>query len=310
MNTNKTEKSDFRIPVLFLIFNRLTTVKQVFKEIRDVKPKSLYIASDGPREGVQGEAEVVKEARDYVINNTDWDCEIKTLFREENLGCKEAVSSAITWFFQNEEMGIILEDDCLPSQSFFYYCEDLLNRYKEDERIMLISGFNKQNTWNPEKYDYFFSHFGGIWGWASWRRAWEHYDGEMEFFQTFIEQDYFEYLLGKRIGKSWKILMEDSPNSSWAYPWAFARHVNSGLACVPSKNLIRNIGFGEDATHTKRKSKIGQVDLQEYDFPLSKNPVMVADRKYDSLFHPRTNFFKRRLKKYRKIVLEKLETLR
>ena len=114
--------------VLFLVFNRLDTSKQVFQAISQAKPPRLYVAADGARVSKEGESEKVQAVRDYIMQNIDWKCEVKTLFRDENLGCKYAVSGAITWFFQNEEQGIILEDDCLPNQSFFWFCEELLER--------------------------------------------------------------------------------------------------------------------------------------------------------------------------------------
>jgi len=166
--------SPLRTPVLFLVFNRLDTTKKVFQVIKKAKPPRLYIAADGPRETKEGEAERVKAVRDYVMSNMDWECEVKTLFREKNLGCGKAVSEAITWFFENEEMGIILEDDCLPTQSFFWFCEELLIRYKHEEKIMQING----SSFLPNidiKESYFFSKYNHIWGWASWRRAWKHF---------------------------------------------------------------------------------------------------------------------------------------
>jgi hypothetical protein len=128
--------------VLFLVFNRLDVTKQVFQAIRQAKPPRLYIAADGARKNKEGEAAKVIAVRDHVLESIDWDCEVKTLFREENLGCKYAVSGAIDWFFEQEEMGIILEDDCLPSQSFFWFCEELLLRYKGDMRVGHIAGYN------------------------------------------------------------------------------------------------------------------------------------------------------------------------
>lgn len=151
--------------VLFLVFNRPDTTKQVFEAIRKAKPPRLYVAADGPRLNRAGEEEKVKAVREYLMDNIDWSCEVKTLFRQENLGCKYAVSGAITWFFEHEEMGIILEDDCLPSQSFFWFCEELLNRYNNDTRIFLISGFNSINKWKNNSFDYLFSYYGSIWGW-------------------------------------------------------------------------------------------------------------------------------------------------
>src|SRR4030042_6453503 len=146
-------------PVLFLIFNRPDTTEKVFDEIRKAKPKKLFVAADGPRQDKQGEKEKVGRARQIVIDGIDWDCEIKTLFRDKNLGCKVAVSSAINWFFENEEMGIILEDDCLPHQSFFRFCGELLEKYKDDERIMVISGENLLFGRKRTNYSYYFSRY-------------------------------------------------------------------------------------------------------------------------------------------------------
>ena len=127
-------------PVLFIVFNRLDKTRQVFEAIRQARPPFLYIASDGARFNKEGELEKVQAVRDFIIQNIDWKCEVKTLFRKKNLGCKYAVSGAISWFFNNVDQGIILEDDCLPSKSFFWYCEELLEKYKHDNSIYLISG--------------------------------------------------------------------------------------------------------------------------------------------------------------------------
>jgi len=275
-----------KIAVLFLVFNRLSTTKRVFEVIRKAKPPRLYIAADGPRANKASEVKKVKEVREYIFSNIDWQCEVKTLFRDENLGCKHAISGAISWFFENEEMGIILEDDCLPSQSFFWFCEELLEYYMDDERIFMISGYNRQNVWNPEQYDYFFSHLGGIWGWASWRRAWKYYDGEMKELNLFASYGYFESLLGDKLGKERHRTLRNAIKlniDSWAYPWGFARHKNSGMTCVPSKSLVMNIGFGTEATHTFGANTDG-ILTHEISFPLKKNCFIVADELYDLKF--------------------------
>lgn len=275
--------------VLFLVFNRLNTTEQVFEAIREAKPPRLYIAADGARPNIEGEAEKIEAVRDYIIQNIDWECEVKTLFRDENLGCKYAVSDAITWFFENEAQGIILEDDCLPSQSFFWYCEDLLEQYKNDQRIFLISGYNKQNQWKIEDESYFFSNYGGIWGWASWSRAWKHYDVDMKDIHEFMRKNNFVNLLGKRQGLQRQKMIFDSiiikDINSWAYQWGYARHKNNGLACVPSMSLIENIGFGEDATNTSGVNT-DNVSKHEISFPIKENRFVIPDRFYDD------NFFK------------------
>ena len=288
MTSSFTPPASLQTAVLFLVFNRPDTTAQVFEAIRQAKPPRLYVAADGPREGREAEAEQVERVRN-IATEVDWPCEVKTLFREKNLGCKYAVSGAITWFFEQEEQGIILEDDCLPSQSFFWFCEELLNRYAIDERIFIVSGYNKQQTWHPERHDYFFSNFGGIWGWASWRRAWKHLDLEMKDLEKLAEKGFFEKLLGKRLGRLRKNQLlnankkiKSGQMNSWAYPWAYSRHINMGLACIPSKSLIRNIGFGAEATHTSG----GQDDVQEQEinFPLNPNFSVNPDQSYDYKF--------------------------
>lgn len=281
-----TPPHPLKTAVLFLVFNRLDTTKQVFEAIRKAKPPRLYIAADGPRANKDGEEKKVNDVRDYIVSRIDWQCEVKTLFRDENFGCKHAIGGAITWFFENEEMGIILEDDCLPSQSFFWFCEELLEKYMEDERIFMVSGYNKQSVWNPEQYDYFFSQLGGIWGWASWRRAWNYYDGEMKELNQFASSGCFESLLGDKLGKERYRLLRNVVElniDTWAYSWGFARHKNSGMACVPSKSLIMNIGFGTEATHTFGVNTDGVLN-HEIPFPLKTNCFVVADRKYDLKF--------------------------
>ena len=273
-------------PILFLIFKRPDTTQQVFDAIRWAKPKYLYIAANAPRLDIEGEKEKCEKTRD-IIKQIDWDCEIKTLFRDEYLSAKESISSAINWFFENVEEGIILEDDCLPSHSFFGYCEELLTKYRDDERIMLISGFNKQNIWNSDKYDYFFSNLGGLWGWASWKRAWSKYDIKMSRLDFFSENHFFEYLLGNKLGKKRKEQMYSVIKNNidtWDYQWGFSRHINSGMACVPSKNLIKNIGCGVDATNTKEDLDLDSLSLHELNFSLKENNIVVADGKYDALF--------------------------
>lgn len=279
-------KNNFNTPILFLIFNRPDTTQKVFEVIRQFKPKFLFVAADGPRLNKEDEKEKCEKTRN-IIKQIDWDCELKTLFRDENLGCKMAVSEAITWFFEHVEEGIILEDDCLPSQSFFKFCEELLDRYRNDTRIMLISGYNKQNIWNPNNYDYFFSNLGGIWGWASWRRAWIYYDDTMKELDNFSKNHYFEYLFGEHVGKKRKrqmYLVGKKNIDTWDYPWGFSRHLNSGMACVPSKNLIQNIGFGTEATHTKNDIFTTKIVLNDFKFPLRYNDMVVVDKEYDRLF--------------------------
>ncbi|MCL2792951.1 MAG: nucleotide-diphospho-sugar transferase [Spirochaetaceae bacterium] len=249
----RKNKLYFNTPILFLIFNRLDTTKQVFEKIRSVTPSKLYIASDGPRDNRIGEDEKVKTIREYVFNSIDWNCEVKTLFREKNLGCGKAVSQAITWFFENEEMGIILEDDCLPSSSFFPYCEELLNKYKDDARIFHIAGHNPL-TYTKMKYSYYFARIQHCWGWASWRRAWEKYSFDINDLNSFMRQKKINKIFATKADRIyWTnifIGMAEHKVDTWDYQWTYTIFNNNGICINPSKNLVTNIGFGPDATHT------------------------------------------------------------
>lgn len=270
-------------PVLFLTFNRLDTTKRVLAAIKEVKPSRLYVASDGPRESKSNELEVVNKVRDFILNNIDWDCEIFTLFQKQNLGCGKAVSTALNWFFENEEKGIILEDDCLPSTSFFKFCDELLERYYNDERIMHISGNNFQDGKIRGNGSYYFSRISHIWGWATWRRAWKLYDFEMKSLNTFIQTE-----MGKSIWYKKKIInywIKQFKNvaahkiDTWDYQWNYCLLVNNGLSILPNLNLVENIGFHNEATHTK------DIDFTMYkyeiDFPLIHPIIFVPDMKAD-----------------------------
>ncbi len=295
--------------VLFLIFNRLDTTKKVFESIKIAKPPRLYIAADGPRENKSGEKEICEKVQKFVMSNIDWDCEVKTLFREKNLGCKYAVSSAIDWFFDNEEMGIILEDDCLPSQSFFRFCEELLVKYKDDKRIMRIGGYNLLSDKLVAESDYFFTHLGQMWGWASWKRSWSEFDVEMKDWQFVRNARMSEtYPFNKTRNK----IFEKTYNGeidTWDYQFDFAIAKNAGLSIVPTKSLIQNIGFGDDATHTFGDGgKRAKILASELKFPL-KEPRFVFDdadfkevlwkhvRKNDCLFTKTINKVKIMIKK-------------
>ena len=235
--------------VLFMIFNRPDTTKQVFEAIREAKPPRLYIAADGARRDREGEAQKVEDAR-KIASNVDWDCEVKILFRDENLGCKYAVSGSITWFFEHEEQGIILEDDCLPSQSFFWFCEELLERYRGDLRVGHISGYN--HFPNRVKYsDYFFSLFPGIWGWGTWKNRWKTYDVEISHFKN-SEEELKSMFLDKRVFKYYSNIYSNIKLvDTWDYQWTYNLLMQRFLSIRPSYNLVTNIGFGKWATHTK-----------------------------------------------------------
>jgi len=273
--------------VLFLIFNRLDTTKQVFEAIRKVKPPKLYIACDGPRDTRLGEADLVKSIRDYIMAHIDWQCETKTLFHDKNLGCKLAVSSAIDWFFKNEEFGIILEDDCLPSKSFFRFCDELLVRYLNDNHIMQISGFNPLVAY-PIDTSYCFSRFGPTWGWATWRRAWKRYDINMPSYPEKRANLLREGFVQTEAEQKWRQKIFDQVYyqklDTWDYQWSYAKHLFKGLCIIPRINLVSNIGFGTDATHTWGKAPDYCSFHYELSFPLSHPLTQVDDQQFSDLY--------------------------
>jgi hypothetical protein len=241
-------------PILFLAFNRLDTTQRVFETIASVKPDRLYIACDGARKN-RNEEENVKAVREWLMSNISWKCEVKTLFRENNLGCKLAVSGAITWFFEQEEMGIILEDDCLPSVSFFTYCDDLLNKYRDNPTIMSISGTNHLDNTLTYKESYHFSGNFNCWGWASWRRAWSKYDPDLQAWSAFRKSHKLSKLphssfLFVRYWTRIFDLLEKQVIDTWDYQMILTVWNNEGLCICPARNMISNIGFSVEGTHT------------------------------------------------------------
>jgi hypothetical protein len=251
------------VPVLFLVFNRPDTTARVMEAIRAARPERLYVAADGPRDGNAGEAESCAEVR-RLGTQIDWRCKVRTLFRERNLGCRHAVSSAITWFFEQEPEGIILEDDCLPSIDFFPFCADLLERYRDDERVMTICGSAYADSGTDYPSSYYFSYYADMWGWATWRRAWQHYDCRMTRWPAFKAQGGLEALAAGRPWHSayWAALFDatyEQRIDTWDYPWIYTVIEQGGLACCPARNMISNLGWGADATHTFVSTYEGNV---------------------------------------------------
>ena len=239
----------YNVPVLFLVFNRPKQTKIVFNSIRKIKPSKLYVACDGTRSNVKNESERVAEVRDIILRNVDWDCKLYTLFQDKNLGCKEAVSRGISWFFENEKEGIILEDDCLPSESFFIFCGELLNFYRNDDTVMHISGYNHFPVKNNCS-SYYFSKYPGIWGWATWRSAWEKYDRDL----LDYNDNYLKQVLNTKELNYWDKIFKKVKNlkiDTWDYQWTYTLLKNNYLSIRPNCNLVQNIGIGDDATHTK-----------------------------------------------------------
>ncbi len=252
-------------PILLLTYKRPDTTLKVFEAIREVKPKKLYLAQNSFKQ--ESEKELVLNLRRALESRLDWECELHTLYREKYLSCKDSVSSAITWFFENEEQGIVLEDDCLPNTSFFRFCDAMLERYKNNENIFMVSGwsaldFDKQAK-ESLKEDYYFSKYNHIWGWASWARVWRLYQKEFVDFEK--EFQALQNWQNKKEQKYWyKIFKAYSQGAfdAWDYPFTYSIWKEQGLSIYPKHNMVQNIGFNrDDATNTHGDSKFAHMNM-------------------------------------------------
>ena len=298
----------FDIPILFIVFNRSDTAFRVFEAIRDIRPKRLYIACDAPRPRVEGEAEKCEQVKN-ITEKVDWDCELKTLFLEENLGTSLAPYAFIKWFFECEEMGIVLEHDCLPGCDFFLFCREMLLRYKGDERIGIISGDNF-NSEQMTPYSYYFSKNVFIWGWASWRRVIEAYEiglGKLPFgdFEALINKtfsSFSERVFWKNVYRS----LEKKQIHTWDYQLSFSLWQRGMVSIIPEKNLISNIGFGIGAIHTTDADSPLADRQRENIFPLEHNPDVVRHCEAERQFFRNHVMENRPCKFYLKMLLKRI----
>ena len=284
----------FQTPILLLVFNRPDTTAKVFEQIRAIKPRQLFIAADGARKNNVADIEKCAAVRKMVVEGVDWDCEVQTLFREENLGCGVGPAQAITWFFQQVEEGIILEDDCLPSKAFFEYCSVMLNRYRSNKDIFHISGHNPLEAYQSNE-SFLLSKYSFIWGWATWRHAWEKYDYSLtQWSNKGIKRKIKSLCINSKEWQYWQLAFDKyskgENRSVWDYQWQFALFVNNGLSIVPAQSLINNIGIGHpDATHTKEGTIVSHTvktsDFTPHDYTLSNNVNIAFDKAvFNTLF--------------------------
>ncbi len=271
-------------PVLIHLFNRPNMVVDLMQQIREAKPKKLYISSDWAREEKPGEADLVNEIRTLALKQVDWDCEVKTLFQDKNLGTRYAMMAGITWFFEHEEEGIILEEDCLPNQSFFRFCTELLAYHRHDPRIMHITGTNQQFGNKIGTGSYYYSNFPSIWGWASWRRVWEKYDPKMELFPEFeaegmIENVFFDPVIIADLKQGLRLTYEDK-NMTWDHHLGFAIAINNGLCIVPNVNLVGNIGV-KKIGERQLESVVGNIPKVEITEPIIHPEFYIANKAAD-----------------------------
>lgn len=271
-------------PILFIIFNREDIAWRSFQTIRDARPTKLYIASDGPRN--EAESKVVESTRHRILNAVDWQCEVKTLFQDENLGCGKGVYTAISWLFQNEEYGIILEDDCIASPTFFPFAEEMLVEYQTDERIGMIAGYNRFEL-RDYPYSYLFSRFKSCWGWATWRRAWENMDFNMDWRDT----PYSESVIANsgyhhRDADKWNFELKCIDNkivSAWDWQWFFSLARQNQLCIYPALNQVSNVGNDANATHTSF-SHI-ECPYKDLTFPILHPDAICPFEPFDKAFY-------------------------
>ena len=289
MNTIKsTFVTDITLtsPVLFLIFNRPETTQQVFSAIRKAKPPRLYVAADGPRSDYPNEDEKCEHSR-KIAKNVDWDCEVKTLFRDQNIGCRLAVGQAIYWFFEQEPEGIILEDDCLPSQSFFWFCQEMLEYFRNDKAVGVICGFYSNELEYKPSASFFFSRYLRVWGWAGWRRSNEGYDSNINLLiekQNTWKKDIFSHtdIFLKRY---WQDMFEEVGSGkidTWDIQLQYLLWQKKQQVIVSSKNLVQNIGWAQGA-HPLTKDHNHELATSEINFPLTTPDMTERDTRADQV---------------------------
>lgn len=279
--------TDFQLKttVAFMVFNRPDTTQRVFEEIRRVRTPRLLVIADGPRADKPDDFDNCQAVR-QIIETVDWPCQVIKNYSDVNLGCKVRIFSGLDWVFEQVEEAIILEDDCLPNIDFFKFCESNLSTYRTDTRIMMISGTNFIGKWFKGDASYHFSILGGIWGWASWRRAWQLNDPQISYWKNSHVRNLVRLLFdNKRFysarSQAYQLVM-DGKIDTWDFQWGLSRLVNSGLSIVPAVNLIANIGFNDDATHTTDSmSPLASLKTYNIQYPLVHPDFVMADKSYD-----------------------------
>jgi hypothetical protein len=265
-------------PVIFLVFNRPELTARVFARIRDARPAKLFVVCDGPRAHVAGEAEKVNAVRDLIVRGIDWPCEVQRNFSETNMGCRARVSSGLNWAFSKTDEAIILEDDCLPDPTFFPFCEELLVRYRDDSRVLHIGANNFNANRGSLSASYHFSRYGHIWGWATWRRAWQLYEWDI---RSWKEPAVRERLLARfdlpdergYWGSIFdRVAADPEKQSTWDFQWTYTCWKHEGLAIYPNTHLVQNIGQGVGATHTQVENPVFSQPAAPLSFPL-KHPA-------------------------------------
>lgn len=275
-----------KVPVLFVFFNREKTAIRSFEKIKKYQPRKLYLASDGPRAAKQGEADIVLGLREKIMSMVDWDCDVQTRFLSENKGCGPNVCESISWFFDNEENGVIIEDDVMAGEGFFTFMEAMLEKYKDDHRVGMISSFNPFESYKSE-YSYLFSRYFVCWGWASWRDRWKNMDYAMSWRSTPLKESIIKNR-GKDVFRwNWQLnYIDHGYVSSWDWQWYFSLSAQNQLCIFPAVNLATNIGNDKDAIHNSNAKNI-TFEAKELEMPLKHSPYIVPDTTFENLLYKR-----------------------
>ncbi|NUN65848.1 glycosyltransferase family 2 protein [Pseudanabaena biceps] len=274
-------------PVALIAFNRPEQTKRVIEKILNYQPAQVLLILDAPRQNKSDDPQKFHQVK-QLLDQTDWNCQVFKNYAETNLGCKQRISTGIDWVFSQVESAIILEDDCLPDRSFFPFCEELLNRYRDDHRIFSISGDNFQLGRTRTNYSYYYSLYNHCWGWATWRRAWQYYDVDMKLWETVRDGDWLNDILqNTAAAKYWKRKFQQTyieKFDTWDYQWTLSCWLQSGLTILPNQNLVSNIGFdSQSSTHTKSKnSPFANMPTEAMNFPLKHPPFVIRDTQADN----------------------------
>ncbi len=264
-------------PTLLIMFNRPHKAAEVFAKVRQVKPPKLFIAVDGARPDHPGEADKVRQCQAFA-DMVDWDCDVKTDFAASNMGCRDRVASAITWAFEHVEELIILEDDCVPDLTFFRFCQELLEKYRDDNRVFSIGGCKGDRVEELFKESYCFSRLTCSWGWATWRRAWKHFDIDMKQWSTLKQSKYWQNIslapnYRNYLANEFQMTYEGKINT-WDYIWLVTCMANNALCIMPRVNMVRNIGFEFGGTHTPGPMVYHLYMDEPTEFPLKHPEIM------------------------------------
>lgn len=306
--TADLEPAAFDTPIALFVFNRPETTARVLERIAGQRPRRLLVVCDGPRADRAGEAERVAEVQALIAARIDWPCELRTDYAPRNLGCRARLASGLDWVFSEVDEAILLEDDCLPDPSFFRWCREMLERHREDPRVMMVSGNNFLFRTPPAGApSYHYSRFSHIWGWATWRRAWQHYGGALDAWRVRRDSDWLERRLpvpgaAEHYRAAFDALLAGRIDT-WDYQWDLTVFLHDGLSVVPSVHLVENLGIGVGATHTTTPPIEARAVCGTLAFPLRHPPAVAADldadRREFACLHPRRPLksFLRRLRR-------------